>query len=128
MPWFFWPHTIGGGTVGFKAAWTTDSNAIVSVTFFVDMVKNTAHQTVGAEMVLAATGAQFAGTVTVYVTIDGGIQTIGSVGGGICTPQGRGYYSYKPSQAETNGNLIGFTFTGTGAIPVTIQAITTAST
>lgn len=126
MPWFFWPR-VTTSSATFHAAWTTESHPIVSVTFFIEMLKNTAHQTVGAELITAATGAAFASTVTVYVTIDGGIQAIGSVGGGICTPQGRGYYSYKPSQAETNGNLIGFTFTGTGAIPVTIQAITTSA-
>ena len=66
--------------------------------------------------------------MTVYVTtLDGGIQAIGSVGGGICTPQGRGYYSYKPSPAETIGNVIGFTFTVRWAIPVRLQAITTSA-
>ena len=126
MPWFFWPRVTTSAVV-FRAAWTTQSTPVVSVTFFVEMVKNTAHQTVGAELVKATDGTAFASTVTVYVTIDGGIQAIGSVGGGVCTAQGRGYYSYKPSQAETNGNLIGFTFTGTGAIPVTIQAVTTSA-
>lgn len=88
------------------------------------MIKNQAGQSIGAQMVNATTGAAFVGTVTVYITIDAGVQVIGSVGGGVCTGEGNGYYSYLPSQAETNGNLVAFTFIGTGAIPVTIQVAT----
>lgn len=91
------------------------------------LILNTGGQTIGAQMTNASTGADFTGTVTVYVTIDGGTQTIGSVGGGICTPEGHGYYSYKPSQAETNGQLLAFTFTGSNAISVTIQDETLSS-
>ena len=75
-------------------------------------------------MVNATTGAAFAGTVTVYITIDGGTQAIGTVGSGVCTAEGNGYYSYAPSAAETDGNLVAFTFIGTGAIPATIQVET----
>lgn len=63
-----------------------------------------------------ATGAGFVGTVTVYVTGDGGTQAIGTVGSGLATHEGNGYYTYRPSQAETNFASVAFTFTGTGAI------------
>lgn len=85
------------------------------------MTKNTAGQVVGAEIVDSTTGGAFAGTVTVYVTGDAGTQAIGSVGSGICTSEGNGYYSYRPSQAETNYNLVAFTFTGTDAVTKTVQ-------
>lgn len=88
------------------------------------MIRNSPNQVIGAGMVNATSGAAYVGTVTVYITIDGGAQAIGSVGGGICTAEGNGYYTYHPTAAETNGLLVGFTFTGTGAIPTTIQATT----
>lgn len=88
------------------------------------MQKNVAGQVIGAQMVSATTGAAFTGTVTVSVTGDGGSQTTGSVGDGLCTHEGNGYHTYTPAQAETNYTLVAFTFTGTGAIPVTIQVFT----
>lgn len=75
-------------------------------------------------MTTAADGTNFTGTVTIYVTGDSGTQTIGSVGSGICTHEGRGYHSYAPAQAETNFNHIAFTFEGTGAITRTVQVFT----
>jgi len=92
------------------------------------VIKNLGGQVVGAEVVNAVTGAAFAGTVTVYVTGDGGTQAIGSVGSGLATNEGNGYYTYLPSQAETNFNTVGFTFTGTNAIPsaITYETITAA--
>lgn len=88
------------------------------------MIRGVAGQSIGAQMVSAATGAAFAGAVTVYVTKDRGIQAIGSVGGGACTLEGNGYYTYAPSADETDGDLLAFTFTGAGAVPVTIQVAT----
>ncbi len=88
------------------------------------MIKNTAGQSIGAQMVNATTGAAFAGTVTVYVTIDAGAQALGAVSAGVCTSEGNGYFSYLPAQAETNGDLLAFTFIGSGAIPATIQVQT----
>lgn len=85
------------------------------------MKKNAAGQVIGAEMVTAADGSAFVGAVTAYHTIDGGSQTIGSVGSGICTHEGNGFHTYTPTTAETNGNHIGWTFIGTGAVPATIQ-------
>lgn len=88
------------------------------------MIKNTAGQVVGAQMVSATDGSAFTGSVTVRVTGDGGTQATGSVGSGACTHEGNGYHTYAPAQAETNYDLIAFTFTGTGAIPVTVQVYT----
>jgi hypothetical protein len=61
--------------------------------------------------------------VTVYVTIDAATQSIGTVGSGAATHEGNGYHTYNPSQAETNGTLIAFTFVGTGAVPATVQFV-----
>lgn len=72
-------------------------------------------------MVSASDGSAFTGSVTVAVTIDAGTQATGSVGSGACTHEGNGYHTYAPAQAETNGDLLAFTFIGTGAIPATVQ-------
>jgi hypothetical protein len=77
-------------------------------------------------MITAADGTAFSGSVTVAVTIDSGTQATGTVGSGACAHEGNGYHSYRPSQAETNGAHIAFTFTGTGAIPATVQVFTRA--
>lgn len=88
------------------------------------MKKNVASQVVGAQMINATTGAAFTGSVTVSVTGDAGTQATGSVGSGACTHEGNGYHTYAPAQAETNYDLVAFTFTGTGAVPVTVQIYT----
>jgi len=88
------------------------------------MQKNTAGQKIGAQMVNASDGSAFTGSVTVSVTGDAGTQATGSVGSGACTHEGNGYHTYAPAQAETNYTLIAFTFTGTGAVPATIQVFT----
>lgn len=90
------------------------------------MIKNTAGQKVGCQMVSATDGSAFTGSVTVSVTGDAGTQATGSVGAGACTHEGNGYHTYAPAQAETNYDLIAFTFTGTGAIPSTVQVYTVA--
>ena len=79
-------------------------------------------------MVSSEDGSAFTGTVTVYVTGDGGTQAIGTVGSGICTHEGNGLHTYLPAQAETNYTHIAFTFIGTGAVPVTIQVYTNIDT
>lgn len=86
------------------------------------MKKNVASQVIGAQMVSATDGSAFTGSVTVYVTGDGGTQAAGSVGSGACTHEGNGFHTYAPAQAETNYDHVAFTFTGTGAVPATIQA------
>ena len=88
------------------------------------LIKNTAGQKIGAEMVSATDGSAFTGSVTVSVTIDAGTQATGSVGSGACAHEGNGYHTYAPAQAETNGQLVAFTFTGTGAVPATVQCFT----
>jgi hypothetical protein len=88
------------------------------------VIKNTASQKVGAQMVSATDGSAFTGSVTVSVTVDAGTQATGTVGSGACTHEGNGYHTYAPSQAETNGDLVAFTFTGTGAVPQTVQVYT----
>lgn len=79
---------------------------------------------IGAQMTSSIDGSDFGGTVTVYITIDSGTQAIGTVGAGVCTNEGKGYYTYRPSSDETNGKLIGFTFTGPSAVSVTTQIVT----
>lgn len=83
------------------------------------MIRNTAGQAAGCQMTATADGSDFAGTVTVYITKDNGVQAIGSVGAGLCTNEGHGYYTYNPSQAETDAAEVAFTFVGTGAITKT---------
>ena len=88
------------------------------------MKRNVASQKIGAQMVSATDGSAFTGSVTVYVTGDAGTQAAGSVGSGACTHEGNGYHTYAPAQAETNYDLIAFTFIGTGAVPGTVQVFT----
>jgi len=85
------------------------------------MKKNVASQVIGAQMVSSSDGSAFTGSVTVYVTGNGGTQAAGSVGSGACTHEGNGFHSYAPAQAETDYDHIAFTFVGTGAIPATVQ-------
>lgn len=88
------------------------------------MIRSLGSQVIGAQMINATTGAAFVGAVTVYITGDGGVQSLGSVGAGVCTAEGNGYFTYAPSQAETDFALIAFTFIGAGAIPATVQVAT----
>lgn len=85
------------------------------------MRRNVAGQVIGAQMVDATTGGAFTGSVTVYVTGNGGTQAIGSVGSGLCAHEGNGFHTYAPAQAETNFDHVAFTFIGTGAVPATVQ-------
>jgi hypothetical protein len=88
------------------------------------MKKNVGSQVIGAQMVLVADGSAFTGAVTCYVTGNGGTQAAGATGSGACAHEGNGYHTYVPTQAETNYDQIGFTFTGTGAVPVTMIVYT----
>lgn len=110
----------GGGGGGFLSAWAVNSNSIVGE----KMKKNVAGQKIGIQMVSATDGSAFTGTVTVSVTGDAGTQATGSVGSGVCAHEGNGFHTYAPAQAETNYDHIGFTFTGTGAVPSTVQLFT----
>jgi hypothetical protein len=87
------------------------------------MRKNTASQTIGAQLVSATDGsAVTSGTTTVYVTGDGGTQAAGA---GTVAHEGNGYWSYAPTQAETNFDHVAFTFVNSSAIAVTVQVYTT---
>ena len=83
---------------------------------------NLAGQSIGVQMITASDGTNFTGSVSVSVTIDNGTQTAGA--GTAPAHEGNGYHSYSPTQAETNGDHIAFTFTGTGAITATVQVYT----
>lgn len=91
-------------------------------------LKNVAGQKVGAQLTTISDGSPFTGSVTVAVTVDAGTQATGSVSSGACTHEGGGYHTYAPAQAETNGELIAFTFSGTGAYSVTVQVYTLPAT
>lgn len=86
------------------------------------MRKNTASQTIGAQLVSATDGsAVTTGTTTVYVTGDGGTQAEGA---GTVAHEGNGYWSYAPTQAETNFDHVAFTFVNSSAIAATVQVYT----
>ena len=85
------------------------------------MKKGVADQIIGAEMITAADGSAFIGAVTCYFTLNGDSQAIGSVGSGICTHEGNGLHTYTPTEGETNGDHIAWTFIGAGAVPATMQ-------
>lgn len=89
------------------------------------MKKNVSGQVIGAQLVSATDGSAFTGSVTVYVTGDGGVQATGAVGSGACVHEGNGFHTYAPAQAETNYDHVAFTFTGSGAVPVTVQVYPT---
>lgn len=89
------------------------------------MKKNVASQIVGAQLVSKTDGSPVtSGTTTVYVTLDGGTQATGTVGSGAATHEGHGYWTYTPSQAETNGDLAAFTFENSSAVNATVQIYT----
>lgn len=85
------------------------------------MKKNVSGQAIGIQMITAADGTAFTGAVTVKITGDDGTQATGLVGSGACTHKGGGYHSYAPAQAETDYSHIAFSFSGSGAIPATVQ-------
>lgn len=87
------------------------------------MKKNVAGQVTGVQLINSADGTAFTGTATVLITIDGGTQS--ASGGTGPTHEGNGYHTYLPTQAETNGDQIGFTYTGSGAVTSTVQVYTT---
>lgn len=87
-------------------------------------LKNVGSQYVFFTMVVASSGAADASaTVTAYVTLDNGSQ--GAVAGTI-TNLGNGQYRLNATAADMNGTDIGFLFTASGDVPVSIN-ITTAN-
>ncbi|MEO0166750.1 MAG: hypothetical protein ABIL39_11510 [candidate division WOR-3 bacterium] len=86
------------------------------------MKKNVANQVVSAHLINKTDGSDVtSGTTTVYVTIDGGTQGTGS---GTVTHKGNGEWVYQPTQSETNGDHIIFTFVNSNAISVGVQVYT----
>jgi len=86
------------------------------------MRKNIASQLVSAQLLSATDGSDITtGVVTVEVTIDSNTQTTGT---GTISHEGNGLWNYTPTQAETNGNHIVFTFKHGNAITTSIQVYT----
>lgn len=86
--------------------------------------KNTTGQFIHIQGVDATTGGIKSGvTWTIRRCIDG---TFAAATGTATEDGTAGWYKFAMSQADTNGNDIGFNFTGTGAIPQTVNIVTTA--
>lgn len=86
--------------------------------------KNVAGQKFTFGLVNASTGAALtgvAGSISMFVTLDGGSQ---SAAAGSITETGNGGYNYAPTQGETNGNEIGFLVTQASAIPMNLMFLT----
>jgi hypothetical protein len=85
--------------------------------------KNTAGQFIHFQGVDSATGGIKSGVSwTVRRCIDG---TFAAATGTVTEDGTTGWYKLAMSQADTNGNNIGFNFTGTGAVPQTVNIVTT---
>jgi hypothetical protein len=95
------------------------------------MIRNAAGQAIGAQLVSASDGSPFtdagspAPEVSVFIVGDNGAQAAGSQNAGQAVHKGNGYWSYAPSQAETDFAHIAFTFVATGAVGATCQVYTT---
>lgn len=86
--------------------------------------KNVASQVLTFNLVNATTGAALTGaTVTTKVALDGSQ----SASAGTLTELGTGQYKYVPTQGETNGTSVGFSFTATNAVPVNLHCFTLAA-
>ena len=83
------------------------------------MRKNVASQYVAAQLVSSSDGsAVTTGTTTVYVTVDGGTQGSGA---GVIVHEGQGQWIYEPTQAETNGDHVAFTFSNSSAVSTCVN-------
>lgn len=86
--------------------------------------KNTAGQFIYFQGVDVSTGGIKSGvTWTVRRCIDG---TFAAATGTVTEDGTTGWYKFALSQADTNGNNIGINFTGTGAVPQTVNFVTTS--
>jgi hypothetical protein len=109
----------GATSSAFIPAWAEDDGLNTMIR------KNVAGQHLYFSLINATTGAALTGaTVTGYRAIDGGAQA--SVTGAI-SEEANGQYKLALSQADTNGNQIGFLFMATGAIPRHVLVIATAA-
>lgn len=87
--------------------------------------KNVSGQFIHLQGVDSSTGGIKSGvTWTVRRCIDG---TFAAATGTVTEDGTTGWYKFAMSQADTNGNNIGFNFTGTGAVPQTVNIVTTAA-
>lgn len=87
--------------------------------------KNTASQFIAFQGVDATTGGIKSGvTWTIRRCIDG---TFAAATGTATEDGTTGWYKFAMSQADTNGNNIEFNFTGTGAVPQTVNILTDGS-
>src|SRR4051812_35427424 len=85
------------------------------------IIKNTTGNIVGRQMQTLADGSEFTGQVTVYITVDGATQALGTTGSGLATHEGHGYHSYVLAQTESNGQQIAVTWVGSGALTRTSE-------
>lgn len=86
------------------------------------MRRNVAGQRVSAQLVSKSDGSDVTtGTTTVYVTIDG----TQSTGAGTVAHAGQGSWTYAPTQAETNGDHIAFTFKNSTAVSAIVNVYPT---
>lgn len=87
--------------------------------------KNVSGQFVYFQGVDATTGGIKSG---VTWTMRRGLDGTFAAGGGTVTEDGTtGFYKCALTQADTNGNNVGYNFTGSGAVPQTLNAVTTAA-
>lgn len=87
--------------------------------------KNTSGQFISFQGVDATTGGIKSGvSYTVRRCIDG---TFAAATGTVTEDSTNGWYKFAMSQADTNGNNISFNFTGSGAVPQTVNIITDGS-
>ena len=82
------------------------------------MRKNVAGQIVAGQVNSRTDGSPLTTGASVFVTIDGGTQ---NAGGGTATHEGNGCWSYAPTQAETNGNHVAFTFVHASGVNQTVN-------
>ena len=84
--------------------------------------RNIAGQRVFFGMVNATTGGPLAGaTVTINRGLDGAAQAAVT---GTVTELGGGQYRFDPSQADTDGDFVGYHMTATNAVPVSANFVT----
>jgi hypothetical protein len=88
--------------------------------------KNVAGQVVGAQLNSRTDGSPVTtGATSVYITGNGGTQTLGAGGAGspsgFATHEGNGTWSYTPTQAETNYDHVMFTFVNSAAVLAMVQ-------
>ncbi len=118
------PAIVGAAAPSFLAARGLGCNLL----YFdgaVMLKKNTASQNLTFCLVNASTGAALtSASVTAYRCIDGAAQASAT---GSVTELANGQYKFAPSQADTNGDLIGYLFTATSAVPVNMHVRTTAA-